>query len=191
MKGVVTPDVDPSDPGVALCVLYDRALPQVYGYFVKRCGSASVAEDLTSETFMAAVDAVRRDRVPELTEAWLVGVARHKLVDHWRREAREESKLALAADDDEIDDWDVRLDALRARDTLAALGTVHRTALTLRYLDGLPVREVADLLDRTVHATEALLVRARLAFRRAYGSDAEPDHDSPNRNRVREEETGA
>jgi len=181
MKGVVSPDPASSDSGpmpraddhhaVALCVLYDRALPQVYGYLVKRCGSSPVAEDLTSETFMAAVDAVRRGRVPDLTEAWLIAVARHKLVDHWRREAREESKLALAADDDTIDDWDVRLDALRARDTLAGLGPVHRTALTLRYLDGLPVPEVAALLDRTVHATEALLVRARLAFRRAYGSD--------------------
>jgi RNA polymerase sigma-70 factor (ECF subfamily) len=186
MEGVVEPEPskpdpskpDPSEPGaddraaVALCVLYDRALPQVYGYFVRRCGSRSVAEDLTSETFMAAVDAVRRrDRTPDLTEAWLIGVARHKLVDHWRREAREESKLALAADDDTVDDWDVRLDALRARDTLNELGPVHRTALTLRYLAGLPVPEVAALLDRTVHATEALLVRARLAFRRAYGAN--------------------
>jgi RNA polymerase sigma-70 factor (ECF subfamily) len=181
MEGVVTPDpaAHPadSDPAVALCVLYDRALPQVYGYFVKRCGSSSLAEDLTSETFMAAVDAVRRGRVPDLTEAWLIGVARHKLVDHWRREAREESKLALVADDDTLDDWDARLDALRARDTLAGLGPVHRTALTLRYLDGLPVPEVATLLDRTVHATEALLVRARLAFRRAYGTDTGPEDE--------------
>jgi RNA polymerase sigma-70 factor (ECF subfamily) len=38
----------------------------------------------------------------------------------------------------------------------------------LRYLDGLPVPEVARHLDRTVHATEALLVRARAAFRRIY-----------------------
>ena len=178
MKGVVSPDHDPEpmppaddSDAIALCVLYDRALPQVYGYLVKRCGSSPVAEDLTSETFMAAVDAVRRGRVPDLTEAWLIAVARHKLVDHWRREAREESKLALAADDDTIDDWDVRLDALRARHTLAELGPVHRTALTLRYLDGLPVPDVAALLDRTVHATEALLVRARLAFRRAYGDE--------------------
>ena len=44
----------------------------------------------------------------------------------------------------------------------------HRAALTLRYLDGLPVPEVASHLDRTVHATEALLVRARAAFRRIY-----------------------
>ncbi|HXV94684.1 MAG TPA: RNA polymerase subunit sigma-24, partial [Pseudonocardia sp.] len=34
--------------------------------------------------------------------------------------------------------------------------------------DGLSVPEVAHVLDRTVHATEALLARARGAFRRAY-----------------------
>jgi RNA polymerase sigma-70 factor (ECF subfamily) len=51
---------------------------------------------------------------------------------------------------------------------LARLGGHHRAALTLRYLDGLPVTEVARHLDRSVHATEALLVRARTAFRRIY-----------------------
>ena len=51
---------------------------------------------------------------------------------------------------------------------LAKLGPHHRSALTLRYLDGLSVPEVADHLGRTVHATEALLVRARNAFRAAY-----------------------
>jgi hypothetical protein len=44
----------------------------------------------------------------------------------------------------------------------------HRAALALRYLDGLPVAQVARALDRTVTATEALLVRARAAFRRSY-----------------------
>ena len=57
---------------------------------------------------------------------------------------------------------------LAARDTLERLGAHHRSALTLRYLDGLAVPEVAEVLGRTVHATEALLVRARRAFRDAY-----------------------
>ncbi len=57
---------------------------------------------------------------------------------------------------------------IRAREVLDRLGAHHRAALTLRYLDGLPVPEVARHLDRTVHATEALLVRARAAFRRIY-----------------------
>ena len=55
-----------------------------------------------------------------------------------------------------------------ARQVLVTLGPHHRAVLTLRYLDGLPVAEVADHLGRTLHATEALLVRARTAFRAAY-----------------------
>jgi RNA polymerase sigma-70 factor (ECF subfamily) len=75
----------------------------------------------------------------------------------------------VAEDGDQLaDPWDEQLDALRARETLDRLAPQHRAALTLRYLDDLPVGQVAELLDRTLHATEALLVRARTAFRRAY-----------------------
>ena len=58
-----------------------------------------------------------------------------------------------------------------AQEALASLGVHHRSALTLRYLDGLPVREVADLLGRTVGATEVLLVRAKAAFRARYETE--------------------
>ena len=162
----VTP---PPDPG--LLSLYDEALPQVYGYLLARCGQRALAEDLTAETFLAAVDADGAVSV-----AWLIGTARHKLVDHWRRREREERSLRLVEGDGGVDDpWDVQLDALRAQQVLDGLSVQHRAVLTLRYLDDLPVPRVAALLGRTVHATEALLVRARSAFRRLYvttgGSD--------------------
>lgn len=167
MMGSATSPVDRSR---ALLELYDSALPDVYGYLLRRCGSETVAEDLTSETFLAAVDAVQRDAVEQLTTAWLVGVARHKLLDHWRRQGREERKLALV-DGEPVDDrWEVDLDAMLAHEVLASLGAHHRAALALRYLDGLPVADVAEHLDRTVGATEVLLVRARRAFRAAYES---------------------
>jgi RNA polymerase sigma-70 factor (ECF subfamily) len=162
------------DPGARLLSLYDSALPHVYGYLLSRCGQRAVAEDLTAETFLAAVDAVRAGRPGPgpLSPAWLLGVARHKLSDHWRRQAREERMLhAVAAGPGATDDgdpWDERLDALRAREVLARLRPYHRAALTLRYMDDLPVPEVAGVLGRSVHATEALLVRARSAFRAAY-----------------------
>ena len=163
-SGEVRPDV-----GAALLDLYDEALPQVYGYLLARCGSRAVAEDLTSETFLAAVAAARGERHPELSTAWLIGTARHKLVDHWRRLAREERGLSLAYEEPVAEDpWDAQLDSLRARQVLADLAPHHRAALVLRYLDGLPVAQVAAHLDRTLHATEALLVRARAAFRRRY-----------------------
>lgn len=166
-----------SSPGAdqrhALIELYDTALPEVYGYLVSRCGSAAVAEDLTSETFTAAVDAVRRHAVATISTAWLIGVARHKLVDHWRRLEREQ-RLLHAVESDELDDrWDVQLDSVVAHQTLARLKPQHRSALTLRYLDELSVSEVAQYLDRTVGATEVLLVRAKRAFRAIYETTEE------------------
>jgi RNA polymerase sigma-70 factor (ECF subfamily) len=154
----------------ALLDLYDRALPQVYGYLVPRCGSVALAEDLTAETFLAAATALQRGGA-QLSTGWLITVARRKLIDHWRRASREERTLQLAANEpDTVEEpWDEQLDATRAGAVLAGLGAHHRAALTLRYVDGLPVPEVAEHLGRTVHATEALLVRARSAFRRAYG----------------------
>ncbi len=160
-----------TDQGPTLLALYDTALPEVYGYLASRCGSATVAEDLTSDTFLAAVDAIRRDRVPDLTVGWLIGVARHKLVDHWRRREREDRTLRAVESEpsgEGDDEWDVHLDALTAQQTLESLGAHHRSALTLRYLDGLPVRQVAECLGRTEGAAEVLLVRARAAFRDRY-----------------------
>lgn len=154
-----------------LVQLYDLALPHVHGYLLARCGGRGLAEDLTAETFLAAVDAVRRDDVTDLSVGWLIGVARHKLVDHWRRQTRDERRLRALVEDapPPEDPWDAQLDLVRARQTLARLAPHHRAVLTLRYVDDLPVAQVAAHLERTVHATEALLVRARTAFRRAYG----------------------
>jgi RNA polymerase sigma-70 factor (ECF subfamily) len=172
-----TPSAVAGDDRSSFLDFYEHALPQVYGYLATRCGPVAVAEDLTAETFLAAVDATRRPDPPAITVPWIIGVARHKLVDHWRRQARDERRLRVLADDSpgSADPWDARLDAVQVRDILDGLTAPHRAALTLRYLDDLSVPEVAVLLERTVHATEALLVRARTAFRRAYG---EEEHDA-------------
>jgi RNA polymerase sigma-70 factor, ECF subfamily len=150
--------------------IYRHALPRVYGYLLPRCGDTALAEDLTAETFLAAVVAADQTNSPEVSVAWLVGVARHKLVDHWRQVGREQraltgSDLAGEAVDDP---WEAVVDAGAAYTALARLPGQQRAALTLRYLDDLPVAEVAAHLGRSLHATETLLVRARAALRRVY-----------------------
>lgn len=163
----------PPDPG--LLSLYDRALPEVYGYLLARCGQRALAEDLTAETFLAAVRA-EADGGGATTVAWLIGTARHKLVDHWRRMEREDRSFRLldGGGPHTEDPWDDELDSLRAQRVLEQLSPGHRAALTLRYLDDLPVPQVAAHLGRTLHATEALLVRARTAFRSRYEATEQP-----------------
>jgi len=166
----VSAEPDRSDAPRALLALYDDALPVVYGYFVRRCGDRGTAEDLTSETFLAAMDAARKDAQAPMSVPWLIGVARHKLADHYRRRHDRFSIPVAEVPElvDPADDWDAELDRIVAESVLAKLSETHRTVLALRYMDDCSVPECAELIGRTVHATEALLVRARRAFKQHY-----------------------
>lgn len=159
---------EPAGGGPRLSDIYDHALGEVYGYLYRRCRSVELAEELTSATFVTA--ALRQTSGPELTVGWLITVARHKLIDHWRREAVAQRSMTLleGGRPGRVDPWDEVLDADRSHRVLELLPPHYRAALTLRYLDDLSVPEVADTMNRTVRGTESLLVRARQAFRERY-----------------------
>jgi RNA polymerase sigma-70 factor (ECF subfamily) len=166
----VSAEPDQGDAPRTLLALYDHALPVVYGYFVRRCSDRGTAEDLTSETFLAAMDAARKEAPPPITVPWLIGVARHKLADHYRRRHERFSVpvAELPEPVDPADEWDAELDRIVAASVLGKLSEPHRTVLALRYMDDCSVGECAELIGRTLHATEALLVRARRAFKQQY-----------------------
>jgi RNA polymerase sigma-70 factor (ECF subfamily) len=116
------------------------------------------------------MDATRKAVPPPLTVAWLIGVARHKLADHYRRRP-DRFSIPVAEMPEPVepsDQWDAELDRIIAESVLARLPEHHRAVLSLRYMDDCSVPECAELIGRTVHATEALLVRARRAFKKEY-----------------------
>src|SRR2546429_8424155 len=83
----------------AFRAFYANALPLVYGYLRARCGgSVAAAEDLTQETFMAAVQWIKGGGPVDAPLPWVVGIAKRKLLDHYRKEERSERRLALAWD---------------------------------------------------------------------------------------------
>jgi RNA polymerase sigma-70 factor (ECF subfamily) len=150
---------------------YEEALPRIYGYFLHRCGgSVQVAEDLTQDTFLASVDELRKGRLPNTPIPWIHGIARHKLLDHYRAQARTEQPLAdaeLALDESAFPmEDDGRRE--RAVAALAAVPVSQRTALVLCYLDGFTAAEVGDELGKSAAAIHSLLERGRESFKRAY-----------------------
>jgi RNA polymerase sigma-70 factor, ECF subfamily len=152
----------------AVIAALDRALPAVYDYVLHRVRVRALAEDLTSETVLAAVDRILDGQLDDVSVGYLIGIARHKLVDHWRRQDREQRRLRVYAGSDDGFAHDERFEPGRAHAVLAELNPMQRAALTLRYVDGLPVPEVAHVLGRSVHATETLLMRAKRTFRARY-----------------------
>lgn len=154
----------------ACAQFYDRAFGEVYRYLCRAVlGNRALAEDLTQDTFASVVAAVRSGHAELESMPWVIGVARHKLIDHYRRTGSEQRRMALVwagghgTDETEDDDLD-REDPQRVIDLLRELSPSHRLVLALRYVDELTVEEIAKLVGRSVHATESLLVRARRAL---------------------------
>ena len=158
---------------------YEQSAPRVYAFVFNRCGgSADVAEELTQQTF---VEALRRRRGYDGrgdVVAWLCGIARHKLADHYRRLEREEGRHRRLA----IRDLTIAQGGWGAADTRVAIDTAlralapqHRLVLLFRYLDRETVPEIAQAIGRSVEATESLLARARQSFARAYGEPTDDD----------------
>ena len=106
-----------------------------------------------------------RDTSEMPSRAWLFQVARSRLIDHWRREARGSRKLRLVfSQSGKGEQADPADEVTSAETVMAALDQLppdQRAALVLRYLDGYSVSRVADALERSVRAAESLLVRAR------------------------------
>jgi RNA polymerase sigma-70 factor (ECF subfamily) len=162
----------------ACAEFYDRAFDEVYRYLCRAVlGDRALAEDLAQETFASVVAAERAGHAQMQSMSWVIGVARHKLVDHYRRTASENRRLALVwttghhTDDDQLDDLD-RESPQRVVELLRGLSSAHRLVLALRYVDELSVEEIANLLGRSVRATESLLVRARRALTSSQRSEA-------------------
>jgi RNA polymerase sigma-70 factor, ECF subfamily len=162
-----------SDP-VAFRRWYDVAVVRVYSYLLGRCGGdVTLAEDLTQQAFIQAVR--RRETFDGRSDpiTWVIAIARNKLADHHRELDRQERRhLRLLVREvavlDEpgtghVEDRDAVLMALRN------LPALQRSALVLRYVDDLSVRDVARALGRTEDAVESLIRRAKDAFRTAYG----------------------
>jgi RNA polymerase sigma-70 factor (ECF subfamily) len=161
-----------ADPD-AFRTFYDLMLPRVYSYLFHRVGGIrTVAEDLTQETFMAAVEQINRRARVDHPDRWVMGIARHKLLDYYRTKARDEERwhtvVGSVAGGEAVMMWHGPEEWEHALEALAAVPATQRAALALRYFDDLPVADVAQALGRSVHATESLLARGRKSFRHHY-----------------------
>ena len=147
----------------AVAELYERYAPVVWRYVCARMRRDTHAgQDVLSETFLAAIRSLKNGSATQNVGGWLTGIARNKAADWYRQRAKSATTAAEP----------VTEDASRAReivaDVLDALPPEERVILEWKYLDGCTVGEIARRLGRTEKAAEALLYRARKAFRARY-----------------------
>jgi RNA polymerase sigma-70 factor (ECF subfamily) len=148
---------------------YSDASSVVYRYLVRATlGDRATAEDLTQETFAAVMVAARAGRTEALTMPWVMGVARHKLVDQYRRAEREQRRLARSWDSAAqlAVGADANHDGGEIVTVLRRLPPEYRLVLVLKYYEELTAEQIASTIGRSLDATNSLLSRARAAFAR-------------------------
>lgn len=146
-----------------LTAVYDRNVEEVYRFVHRRCRDHALAEDITQDTFITAIRTT--DDPSTISIAWLLTVARNRLVDVLRRQDSYQGKLRLVAAGG-ADSHQVELvERLRIEGALDELSVDYRLVLTLHYIDGLTVPALAEHLGRSVKSIEGLLTRARRELR--------------------------
>src|SRR5271165_6264991 len=141
--------------GEAFGEFYRRRRALVLAYLRPRVPDAETAADLLAESFAAALLAIRDGRraIPDEPAAWLMTIARNKLIDSVRRGRVEQAaRERLGLDPLEIDDEDIaRIDELVSSTDIAGsleelLPAEQHAALRARILDELEYAEIADSL---------------------------------------------
>jgi RNA polymerase sigma-70 factor, ECF subfamily len=146
---------------------YRANVAAVYRYAHRLAGGDQpLAEDVTQDVFGAALVAWRAGRSAQVTEAWLITVARNKFVDGMRKRSREESGLEAVADTGVADATEASLDSAVVRECLAELPPLQRMVVSLGYGDDRTIAEIARLTDRSEAAVDSLLRRGLASLRR-------------------------
>jgi RNA polymerase sigma-70 factor (ECF subfamily) len=162
----------------ALSLLYRRFLPVVYRFLLARVSDVPLAEDLTSETFFAVMGGIADVRATdELGFAtWVLGIARNKLSQHFRRlKGRREIPMTLAETDEPptTAEEDDPLLVITARESwaevVAALNLLtpeQRMVLLHRCVLGRSTEDVARMMGKPANAIYGLQFRALASLAR-------------------------
>lgn len=162
----------------------------LYRFALARVRNPDVAEDLVQETFLAALQGTYHETGPTAERRWMIGIIKHKIIDHIRRSIREpalnhDHPDHHATEEDFLSDgrwkpetaafhqWpekpDGLLDRKQFRDALAAcldrLPPRAAQIFTLREMDEIELDEICRLLGLTQTNLGVILHRARKQLR--------------------------
>lgn len=153
----------------ALAAIYDRYNDGVYYYALRLLGEESIAEDCAADVFSRLLQALKNGGGPrDNLKGYLYRSAHNWITDHYRRQPA--APLALSDETPSLEDNPSReaernLEFQRARAALFKLTPEQRQVVTLRFLEGWEIGEVAQCLNKPAGAVKSLQHRALTALK--------------------------
>jgi len=156
----------------ALGDLYDRYEAKIYTYIVRRTGEPAVAEDLTAQVFLKMLEAIRNRKTWHSSfSGWLYRIAHNLVIDSYRQRryqvqiSLDDAPTLVAADQNPVQATEMKLDAERLRAAIGRLTDEQAEVVSLRFLEGYSIIEVAAMLNKTEGSVKALQYRAVATLR--------------------------
>lgn len=162
----------------AIAELYDKYAPMIYSYLYRRVSDAHTAEDLTSDVFLRALEAIQNENFWHTSfRAWIYRIAHNLVVDHYRGQSATDllpldERLIASAEMSESAKADP-LSFRRLRLAMRQLTSSQEQVIVLRFGEQLTSREVAEIMGKSTGAVELLQHRALEKMRRFLGPDRE------------------
>jgi len=151
--------------GDAFGELYDLHVARIYRYIYYMTRSPTEAEDLTAQTFLKAWQAISRYemRGPPFIH-WLLRIAYNVTLNYLRGQRRHETISRIKYLEDRALTPEKVLEqqdtATRVRQALLRLAPSQRQVLVLRFIEGLPYCEIADIMGKSIGAIRVIQHRA-------------------------------
>lgn len=152
----------PPEPDV-LARTYQEHIDPVYRYIYRRVANREEAEDLTSQVFLKAVRHLDGSRDTLSVRSWLFQLAKTTLADHWRQyyKAPKVSLQLMTRDWVAVTQDDRESGAAETlRQVLQQLPQHYQRVLSLRFLEGLSIKEAAAEMGITEGNVKVLQLRA-------------------------------
>jgi RNA polymerase sigma-70 factor, ECF subfamily len=156
-----------ANPAIAITAegLVKDYLTDVFRYVARRLPLAdrATADDITAQTFQAALQGLHRLKPGTDPYPWLLGIARRELINRARRRKNDIGLTDATLINFETPEH-LTLSAERRTELwriLDALPPDQRESLLLQHLEDLSIAQIADMLGKSHAATNSLLQRAR------------------------------
>ncbi|MBI3231882.1 MAG: sigma-70 family RNA polymerase sigma factor [Candidatus Doudnabacteria bacterium] len=131
--------------------LYDIYIRKIYDFLYFRTLHKQTAEDLTSTVFTKALEKIKQfDAKKAKFSTWLYQIAKNTLIDHFRtlRQTNDIQGIWDMPSDIDIErDADTVLLLEKVRTHIKELPALQRDIVIMRLWDGLPYREIAEVLN--------------------------------------------
>jgi len=158
----------------AFAEIYERYYQGIYNFIYYRVSEEPLAEDLTAEVFLKAMEAIQSFTFRGIPfSAWLYRIANNLVIDYFRRQPKlppvELEEMQIATEDSPGDAVEFGMTQRELQRALSCLTEEQQQVIILKFVDGLSNEEVAQILGKTEGAIKSLQHRALASLGRILG----------------------